>query len=115
MAAERIPLDAIGAAPAIGHLIADFPQLREELVAHAFLENFHRASLERFRTKADGAMDELHVLVPELLEEGIELSERFRNDVSTSVVVRGIVDSLDRQTVCVQVVLLIGAPKRLVH
>src|ERR1700676_594552 len=67
VAAERVALHAVLRSPFVGHLRANLPQLREEFVAHAFFENLHRAALERFRSKADSSMNELHVLVAKFL------------------------------------------------
>src|SRR5258706_15634512 len=68
VSAQRIAFDAVLGAPFVGHVAADFPKLREEFVPHPFFENFYRPALQRFRPKSDGAMNQLHVLVPEFLE-----------------------------------------------
>src|SRR5467141_241136 len=68
MSAQRIPFHAVFCAPFVSHLAANFPQLREEFVPHPFFEDFHWPALQRFRTKPNRAVNQLHVLVPEFLE-----------------------------------------------
>src|SRR5436190_9715222 len=41
MPADRISFDSVLGAPLICHLVANFPKLRKEFVAHPVLENFH--------------------------------------------------------------------------
>src|SRR5277367_6394188 len=48
MAAEGIAFYAVLRAPRIGHLTANFPQLRKKFVAHAFGKYFHWTALQRF-------------------------------------------------------------------
>src|SRR5262245_53191453 len=60
--ADRVALDAIRRSPAVRHFIANLPELREKLVAHALFQDLHRAAFERLRFESDGAMNELHVL-----------------------------------------------------
>src|SRR6266446_8904051 len=115
MPAERIALYSVLRPPLIGHVRANLPQLREKFVPHAFFENFHGPALQRFRSKANRAMNQLHVLVTEFLKQLIEFRHRFRDHVSVAVRVLRVVDFFQRQAVLIQIVLLERTPQRLVH
>src|SRR5256885_6984533 len=97
MPAQWVAFYSIFSAPLIGHVRANLPQLREKFVAHAFLEDFDRTALERFGTEADGAVNQLHVLIPEFLKQFVELGQRFRNDVRVTVRVFRVIDLFQRQ------------------
>src|SRR5216683_3690980 len=86
MPAKGIALHAVFRAPFVGHFVANLPQLREKLVAHAILQNFHWPSFQRFRAKPDRPVNELHVFEAKLLEQFVEVRQRFGHYVGVAVV-----------------------------
>src|SRR5882757_8102895 len=59
--AKGIALHAVFRAPFVGHFIANLPQLREKLMAHAIFQNFHWPSFKRFRAKPDRPVNEMNM------------------------------------------------------
>src|SRR5579859_3267458 len=115
MPAEGVPLDAVLGTPAVGQLAADGPKLGEKLVAHAVFEDFDGPAFQGFGVQADAAMDQLHVLEAEFLEEFVEFRQSFGDHVRIAVSVAGVVDFLDRKAMLIKVVFLERIPDRLIH
>jgi hypothetical protein len=68
VAANRIADNAVRSAPRVGHLIANFPQLREELYALPFVQQVYAAAFQRFRVEPDRAVNQLNMAEPESLK-----------------------------------------------
>ena len=71
--------------------------------------------LSDFRAEADCAENELHVLEAEFLKQFLEIGYFLGNHNGVAVVVFGIVDLFDRQSMLVQIIRFKRIPNGLVH
>jgi 5,10-methylenetetrahydromethanopterin reductase len=83
--ADLVPDHAVLRAPGVGHLVADVPELGEELNPQTFLQDLHRAAFQRLGPQPDAAVNQLHVMVAEFLEKLVELRHRLRHYVRIRV------------------------------
>src|SRR5216684_2398245 len=106
MPSQRISLHPVLRPPFVRHLSANFPQFREKLMPHSLFENLHRPPLQRFRSKSDRAVDQLHMLVPEFLKQFVEFHQRLRHYVGVTMRILRIVNFFNRQPMLVEVIRL---------